>query len=52
MVQAINIHGAFLESWCRDVVGRVQGWSLAYYNYPVEWPCSTDMCGARRAHSS
>jgi hypothetical protein len=38
MVQAINIHGAFLESWCRNVEGRVQGWSLAYYNYPVEWP--------------
>src|SRR5450759_452410 len=36
-IHAINIHGAFLEAWCRDLVDRVPGWSLRYYNYPVEW---------------
>lgn len=37
-IQSINIHGAFFEAWCRDVVSRVPGWALTYYKYPVEWP--------------
>ncbi len=36
-VHAINIHGAFFEAWCRDLVDRIPGWSLAYYKYPVKW---------------
>src|SRR5260370_28635020 len=36
-IHAINIHGAFLEAWCRELVGRVRGWSLRYYKYPVSW---------------
>ncbi len=36
-IRALNIHGAFFEAWCRDLVDRVPGWSLRYYNYPVDW---------------
>lgn len=33
----MNIHGAFLEAKCRDLVESVQGWHLASYKYPVNW---------------
>jgi hypothetical protein len=49
MIHSINIHGSFFEAWCRDIVSRVSGWSLAYYHYPVEWP---EFNGFVRGHES
>jgi len=50
IVHSINIHGAFFEAWCRDVVSRAPGWSVTHYNYPVEWPRFKD--GQRGQESS
>jgi hypothetical protein len=36
-IQALNIHGAFFERWCREVVDSRAPWHVKYSNYPVEF---------------
>ncbi|MDQ6947103.1 MAG: hypothetical protein M3256_12760 [Actinomycetota bacterium] len=36
-IQALNIHGAFFERWCREVVDSLAPWHVKYSNYPVEF---------------
>lgn len=34
-IRALNIHGAFFERWCRELIRKTQRWELKYANYPV-----------------
>ena len=36
-IHALNIHGAFFERWCREVVDSRAPWHVKYSNYPVEF---------------
>ena len=36
-IQALNIHGAFFERWCREVVSSQAPWQVKYSNYRIEY---------------
>ena len=37
-VHALNIHGSFLERWCRSTLEKLPGWKVVRTNHPVEFP--------------
>jgi hypothetical protein len=37
-IHALNIHGAFLEKKCVDIIQQTSGYTVVSTNYPVEFP--------------
>jgi hypothetical protein len=40
IIHSINIHGAFFERWCQQVINDNPDWQVVLSNYPVEFPSS------------
>src|SRR6266571_2337365 len=36
-IHALNVHGAFFERWCRQLVTKTPRWVVRYANKPVGW---------------
>jgi hypothetical protein len=34
-IHALNIHGAFFERWCEDIVAKAEGWKVKGFRNPV-----------------